>query len=94
MRYNLGITRILILFYLLGSFVSTTHIHQDANEVHTDCKVCHLSNTMHGGDIVAEPLVAIVLPDYELPLSFLNLSHVNPILKGFYSQAPPFSSFS
>ena len=89
MRYNRIITRLLILFYLLGTFASATHIHKDATEVHTDCKICLLSNSMHGGDVVAEPLVTPVLPNYALPLHFLHLSHINPISKGFYSQAPP-----
>ena len=94
MRHHLRITRLLILFYLLGTFASATHIHKDAIQIHADCKVCHLSNSMHGGDVVAEPLVAIVLPNYELPLNFLHLSYINPIIKGYNAQAPPFYSFS
>ena len=94
MRYHLRITRILILFYLLGSFASATHIHQDATEVHLDCKVCHLSNTMHGGDVVAEPLQIVILPRYILPLALLQQKNINPLIKGYNAQAPPFSSFS
>ncbi len=89
MKHHKMITRLLLLFYILGAFASATHIHKDVTGVHTDCKICLLSNSMHGGDVVAEPLVAIVLSNYELPLNFLYLSYVSPIPKGFYAQAPP-----
>ena len=92
MRNNLLITRILILFYLLGTFASATHLHKDATEVHTDCKICLLSDSMHGGNVVAEPLLTSILPSYLLPLNLLDLSYIKPISKGFYGQAPP--SFS
>jgi len=92
MRYKLRITRLLILFYLLGSFASATHFHKDTTEVHSDCKICLLSNAMHGGDVVAKPLLSVVLPRYVLPLNPLHVSHINPISKGFYSQAPPLFS--
>ncbi len=91
MRYNLRITHLLILFYLLGSFASATHIHKDAT-VHTDCKICLLSDSMHGGDVVVQPMDTLVLPNYILTLYFLHLTHINPILKGFYAQAPPLFS--
>jgi len=90
MRYKLRITRLLILFYLLGSFASAAHFHNDATEVHSDCKICHLSNAMHGGDVVAKPLLTMVLPSYVLPLNPLHLGYYNNLIsKGFYSQAPP-----
>ena len=92
MRYNRIIIRLLVLFYLLGSFASATHIHHDATEVHTDCKVCHLSNTMHGGDVVTEPLQVVILPPYLLPLALLQQKHITPLIKGYNAQAPP--SFS
>ncbi|SFV62807.1 hypothetical protein MNB_SV-8-162 [hydrothermal vent metagenome] len=94
MKHHKMITRLLLLFYILGAFASAMHIHKDVTGVHTDCKICLLSNAMHGGNVVAKPWVAIVLPNYELPLNFLHLSYVTPISKGFYAQAPPFSSIN
>ena len=90
MRHNKLITRILVLFYLLSTFASATHIHQDFTESYTDCKVCVVSDSMHGG-AVAEPLAMAVLPHTIVSLDFLALSYVSPISKGYDAHAPPHS---
>jgi len=92
MQYRLRIIRILLIFYLFGSFASAIHIHKDATEVHTDCKVCHLSNAMHGGDVLTETLQIVILPRYILPLALVEQKHIHPLIKAYNAQAPP--SFS
>ena len=90
MRYRqLRTAYLLILFYLFGAFASATHIHKDLTEVHTDCKICMLSNSMHGGDVASEPVEIVLLPNYLLPSTYLEQIYINLSMKGYDSQAPP-----
>ncbi|WP_296824620.1 hypothetical protein [Sulfurovum sp.] len=87
------ILHLFLLFYILGTFASATHIHHESANIHTDCKICLLSNTMHGGNIAEEQAPALLLPAYIIEVVPPFFSHVSLISKGFHAQAPPFSSF-
>jgi len=87
------ISHLLLLFYLLGTFASATHIHHESANIHADCKICLLSNTMHGGNVAEEQSPTLLLSSYLIEVTPPFLSHISLISKGFHAQAPPFSSF-
>ena len=87
------ISHLLLLFYLLGTFASAAHVHYKSANVHTDCKICLLSNSVHGGNVAEEPSFSLLLPSYCIEVTPALLSHISLVSKGFDAQAPPFSSF-
>ncbi len=83
----------LILFYIVTSFTSATHIHIGEEEHIDDCQICVITTSFNS----AQP------PKYELSFSceicsYLIDTAVDSInieindLKGFFSHAPPFLS--
>ena len=88
---NLIIVRLLLFFYLSSSYLSATHIHNDAIETHSDCKVCIVVKNLHSGDFpnTQQNNVACTY-DYE-PILFDIQKGTQNILKGFNANAPPFS---
>jgi len=92
MRYTLHISRLLIFFYLFATSVSAAHIHEDMHTVHSECKICMLTQSMDSGDVPDDTQYVSNL-SYYLP-TFTTL-HPEPTcihLKGYYSQAPPLFS--
>ena len=43
--------RIILLTYLISSYLSATHMHKDILQQHNSCKVYILTNNLHGKDI-------------------------------------------
>ena len=84
------IIRLLLFFYLTSSYLSATHIHNDALESHTDCKVCIVVKNLNSS---ATPTISIdnvvSLNCYE-PIAFQLEKTTKTILKGFNANAPPF----
>jgi hypothetical protein len=92
MKYmNLMIVRLLLFFYLSSSYLSATHIHNNAIETHSDCKVCIVVKNLHSGDFPNTQLDNLTCAyDYE-PIIFEIQKSTKNILKGFNANAPPFS---
>ena len=85
------IVRFLLFFYLSSSYLSATHIHYDALESHSDCKVCIVVKNINSGDV---PNIEIehldLLYGYE-SIGYKLEKTNNIILKGFNANAPPLS---
>ncbi|HIC78067.1 MAG TPA: hypothetical protein EYP02_02680 [Sulfurovum sp.] len=84
----------MILFYLVTSFTSATHIHMYDEKHIDDCQICVIVQVFSGD----------VPPKYEIDFSceictYLIETAINRLtikisyLKGFFSQAPPSLSF-
>lgn len=81
--------RILLFFYLFSSFASATHIHHDALESHTDCKICLVVNDLHGADVPSSYTLGCELP-FQFPvLTLQNTYYSSQIIKGYNAHAPP-----
>ncbi len=86
------LVRMLLFFYLSSSYLGATHIHNDALEHHSDCKVCLVVKNLHSGDA---PAIAIHYISY-----LFNDEHqihheemcIKDIYKGFNAHAPPLFS--
>ena len=87
-----SIAHVVILFYLLSTLLSTAHIHDDIHTLHSDCKICIVSNAMLGSDISSPTNYVTTLSIYLPKISVLEDNPLVVRLKGFHSQAPP--SFS
>ena len=84
------LVKILVVFYLLSSYLSATHIHQDSSDTQEKCPICIFVKNFQSGDVV----IALVLLLIFTPLFtrfFNTLMRRREVLKGFNSQAPPLS---
>ena len=71
--------------------MSATHIHNDAIETHSHCKVCIVVKNLHSGDFPnTQPINLTCAYDYE-PIVFKTQKITRDILKGFNPNAPPLS---
>ena len=83
--------RFLLLFYLTSSYLSATHIHNDAIEQHTKCQVCILAKNLNGTDIPSFDSGCLdCCYRYELIVT-TQRDYQQIILKGFNANAPPIS---
>lgn len=88
--YQKKFVRILLFFYLFGSFASATHIHHDALESHhADCKVCLMVNNLHGADVPSSYTLVCALPSQLPVLTLQNTYYTSQIIKGYNAHAPP-----
>jgi len=84
--------RILLFLYFFSSFVSATHIHHDALESHTDCKVCLVVKNLHSADVPSSYTFESAFPYCLTVLALQNTYYVSQIIKGYNAHAPPFFS--
>lgn len=89
---NRFIVRLLLFFYLTSSYLSATHIHNDALEHHADCKVCIVVKNLHGNNIPNLDLECLICDYYNEIISFETPLINITILKGFNANAPPYLS--
>ena len=85
------VVRLLLFFYLSSSYLSATHIHNDALETHSDCKVCIVVKNLHSGDFPNTQLINLTCAYNYEPIVFETQKTTRDILKGFNANAPPFS---
>ena len=89
---NLMIVRLLLFFYLSSSYLSATHIHNDALEGHSDCKVCIVVKNLHSKDILDADVLSLNCTNcYEL-VEFNQQIITLVLYKGFNANAPPLDS--
>ena len=83
--------RLLLFFYLSSAYLGATHIHNDALESSTDCKVCIVVKNLNSGDVLDTQIDTLVCNNcYEI--IFFKVERVKrDILKGFHANAPPLS---
>ena len=84
------ITRLLLFFYLTSSYLSATHIHNDAVESHGDCKVCIVVKNLNSGDTPTLVIDNSACSNCYEPIAFQIEKTTKTILKGFNANAPPF----
>lgn len=86
------ITRLMLFFYLISSYMGATHIHHKDFTVHSDCKVCIVVKNLHGNDIVDDNfLLDEVRNNFEFQTLVNDILYAT-VIKGFNSQAPPLFS--
>ena len=90
--YTKYIMRMLILFYLLSSFLSATHIHYDNDAVNDECQICIVVNNFNSADIPETHTLASIT--FTIRAIVNDEIHIfsTTIYRGFYSQAPPLFS--
>ena len=89
---NLMIVRLLLFFYLSSSYLSATHIHNDAIEGHSDCKVCIVVKNLNSGDFPNAQFDNVASIYFYEPIIFEVKETTKSILKGFNANAPPLNS--
>jgi len=92
MKYKLSFKHLLIFVYTLATILGASHIHKDMNSSSSQCKVCMLTQNMHGGELPETPDSIVLVTAYIIEILIIDkpLSYIN--LKGFNSQAPPLFS--
>lgn len=85
------VVRLLLFFYLSSSYLSATHIHNDAIETHGDCKVCIVVKNLHSGNFPNTQLDNLTCAYNYEPIVYKTQKTTRDILKGFNANAPPFS---
>ncbi len=91
-RYRLKFISFTLLFYLLSSFLSATHIHNDEHVSHNDCKICIVVKNLHSADapnIATLPLIDAI---HYQKIAIYHSLFVRAIEKGFDAHAPPLFS--
>lgn len=87
------VIRLLLFFYLTSSYLSATHIHDDALEHHADCKVCIVAKNLHGGDTPNLELECLTCDCNYVIITLFKNPFINTIIfKGFNATAPPLFS--
>ena len=90
MKYT--IIRLLLFIYLASTYLGATHIHHKAFDSSTDCKVHFLIKNLNSADTTDSSfniLNCLVCFEY---IPFNTNYFIQPIIKGFNSQAPPYFS--
>ena len=83
--------RLLIFFYLTSAYLGATHIHHDGLES-VDCKVHLLIKNLNNADTTDNSLDFFKCNNCFESISFYLNDFIQPIIKGFDAQAPPFFS--
>jgi len=83
------IVRLLLFLYLTSSYLSATHVHNDALEQHKDCKVCIVVKNLNSGDVPTAQLNNFDCDYYYEPILSENYQTAYTPLKGFNANAPP-----
>ncbi|MCW8820795.1 MAG: hypothetical protein OQK45_01095 [Sulfurovum sp.] len=83
------IVRILLFFYLSSSYLSANHIHNDATEQHSDCKVCLVVKNLHSGDVPAMEVHYVSYTFNDEHQIHHEEMRIKNIYKGFNAHAPP-----
>ena len=83
------VINLLLFFYLTSSYLSATHIHNDALEQHGDCKICIVVKNLNSGDIPPAQLGNFDsnYSDEQIVLEQHQTTYQR--LKGFNANAPP-----
>jgi len=92
MKYKLPFKRLLIFVYTLATILSASHIHKDMNSSSSQCKICVLTQNMHGGDLAETSDSIVLLSAYIIQILIIDKPIPYRNLKGFNSQAPPLFS--
>ena len=83
------ILKLIVVIYLIYSFIGATHIHSDSKEKFGDCQICTIIKAFSDVDLPdSNIIIDFTLPNYFItPLHYISVEIVN--LKGFFSHAPP-----
>ncbi|MCF6207167.1 MAG: hypothetical protein L3J47_09790 [Sulfurovum sp.] len=83
------IVKTLLLFYLLSSYLSATHIHS-SDEAHADsCSVCIVAKTLQSVDVIQADISLAELPYIHVHRNVLHLRLSLLVYMGYFSTAPP-----
>ena len=88
-QFKTLLIRCLFFFYLTSSYLSATHIHNDALGSHGDCKVCIVVKNLNNGDTPTLQWDNILCDNCYEPIAFILEKTQKTILKGFNANAPP-----
>jgi hypothetical protein len=85
--------KIFLFLFLASNTVAASHIHHDDPDHGQECEICLIVNNFHSAD-VPHSAVDISMIAYGFDETALQHDHVLKLtLKGYYSTAPPVSSF-
>ncbi|SFV56004.1 hypothetical protein MNB_SV-14-371 [hydrothermal vent metagenome] len=85
------VIKLLLFFYLSSSYLSATHIHNNATETNSHCKVCIIVKNINSGDLPNTQFDTFACSYTYEPILFELQKITKSILKGFNSNAPPLS---
>ncbi len=90
-RVKLFLIKSIVLFYLFGSFLSATHVHDDGL-VHDDCKVCIVHKNLNSADVPTTSTLNLVCDYCYEAILFKATLFQDALDKGFNANAPPYFS--
>ncbi len=83
------IIRLLLFFYFTSAYLGATHIHHDALDS-LECKVHVLVKNLNSGDTLDSSFELLLCEGCFESILFNHDYFVQPLIKGFDSQAPPY----
>ena len=87
-RVKLFLIKSIVIFYLVSSFLSATHFHNDALE-HNDCKVCIVHKNLNSADVPTTSILNLVCDYCYQAILFKATLFQDSLDKGFNANAPP-----
>lgn len=82
--------KLLLFLYLTSAYLGATHIHQKALKP-LDCKVHLLIKNLNSADVPVIDDIVLTCEECHNRLFYYCSRWVQPTVKGFNAQAPPFS---
>ncbi len=79
----------LLLLFLVTSYLTATHIHHDDKSHEDGCEVCIVIHNFHSADIPNSTINIPFIPYIYDEIKIYHSSPVTYINKGYYSTAPP-----
>jgi len=86
------VIKLLLFFYFTSTYLSATHTHHDALESLDDCKVHLIVKNLSSADTPNDSFELLGCVGCFESIAFYLYEFVQPIVKGFDAQAPPYFS--
>jgi hypothetical protein len=86
------VVKLLLFVYLTSTYLSATHIHHKDLESSSKCKVHILVKNLNSADALDSSFDLLMCEGCFEPILFYNNFFIQPLIKGFNAQAPPYFS--
>ena len=86
------VIKLLLFVYLTSAYLSATHIHHKALESSSECKVHILVKNLNSADALDTSFELLMCEGCFESIVFYSNTFIQPLIKGFNAQAPPFFS--
>jgi len=86
------VIKLLLFIYLTSTYLSATHIHHKVLNSSSECKVHILVKNLNSADALNISFELLICEGCFESIVFYSNYFVQPLIKGFNAQAPPYFS--